>query len=272
LKSKSLLFVINGLPANRPENYEAEVMLMLQDIIQIPIPEDHICYLNHIDQNSSEERKELKNQLLNFIVELSPAEHIKSHDIHLKVDDISKLKKEIEEMIKEFELNKIHFQEQIHQQQERYDALMMNNKEDRDFFQRIIERQSEETAELRTNQAKLFVQMQEAQTTKLADMQSRMEEMQSEYQRNIEQMATESADQARLTKIALKMSEDAQNELLGKIRELKAQPPPTVVTEESSVSPFFHNHSSMSLLFKTVPLNTKQLFICVIFSVLSRVL
>ncbi|CAF4980690.1 unnamed protein product, partial [Rotaria sp. Silwood1] len=37
LNIKSLLLVVNSLPADRPKTYEGEVMLMLQDIIQVAV-------------------------------------------------------------------------------------------------------------------------------------------------------------------------------------------------------------------------------------------
>jgi hypothetical protein len=244
LKSKSLLFILNGLPASRPKNYEGEVTLMLQDIIQVPIREDRICFLNHIDKNSSTERQELKNQLLSFVVELTPAEHIKSHDIHLRVDEVASLKKQIEEMTEAFQQNKIYFENEIREQQKRYDALIADRKDDRDFFQRIIERQGQEAGELRQVQTKLFSQMHDSQTTQLSEMQRQMETMQIEYQKRIEDMTTQTTEQAQMTRAALEASREAQNELYKKISEMNNRPTQLFIAkddsdDDNSVRPFF---------------------------------
>ncbi len=230
--------MINGLPTSRPENYEAEVMLMLQDVIQMPVREDHVCFLNHIDPTNSEERKELKRQLLNVIVELTPAQHVKSHDIHLRVDEVASLKKQIEEMTKAFQENKIYFENEIREQQKRYDTLIADRKDDRDFFQRIIERQSEESGELREAQTKLLSQIQNSQMAQVSAMERQMETMQHEYQNRIDEMATQNAEQAKITRETLKQSLQTQNELSQKINEFKNAPPPVI--KEDSVSPSFY--------------------------------
>lgn len=220
--------MINGLPAARPNNYEAEVMLMLQDIIQMSVREDHVCFLNQIDRSNSAERAELKRQLLRVIVELTPAEHVKSHDIQLRVDEVASLKKQIEEMTKAFEANKIHFENEIREQQKRYDSLIADRREDRDFFQRIIERQSEESGKLRETQTQLFSQLHEAQTAQLSTMENQMEQMRESNQKIVHEMSIQNAEQAKITRETLKQSAETQNALSQKIQGLQnRQNPPS---------------------------------------------
>jgi hypothetical protein len=275
LKIKSLLFIINGLPVSRPKNYEGEVMLMLQDIIQMPINENHVCFLNHIDQKNSEERQELKKQLLNFVVELTPTEHVKEHDIQLRVDEVASLKKQIEEMTKAFQENKIYFETEIREQQKRYDVLIADRKEDRDFFQRIIERQGEEAGQLRQTQTKLFSQMQEAQTTQMSTIQRQMETMQNQYQERIEDLTIDAVGQALITRSTLEASREIQNELHQRVFELskpQIQPDTRKSNKSSSVRPLFRNNILTSCCFMIGDflslLSTNQIFVCIIFSAL----
>ncbi|CAF0875175.1 unnamed protein product [Didymodactylos carnosus] len=234
LSIESLLLVVNGLPATRPKNYEGEVMLMLQDIIKVPVTADRVSFLNHINRESFEERQALKNQLLSVIVELSPTEHIKTHDIHLKVDEVAMLKKQIEEMTKAFEQNKIYFQNEIREQQKRYDDLATNQKNEADHFRRIIERQTEEAKEIRQEEAVRSQNMQKAYTSQLLAMQNQMKAMQAEHERLTQEMGTKNKVDSQLIRQALEASNRAQTELTQKILELQNRPPVVVQGKKKS--------------------------------------
>ncbi|CAF1376714.1 unnamed protein product, partial [Rotaria sordida] len=226
LNIESLLLVVNGLPATRPKNYEGEVMLMLQDIIQVPIAAERVCFLNHIDRENSNERQALRKQLLSFIVELSPTEHVKAHDIRLKVEEVAMLKKQIEEMAKEFNANKVHFEDEIRQQQKRYDDLITHQKAETESYHRIIERQAEEAKEMR--------QSQEAQ---VQQMQQQLETMQQEHQRLRDEMATKTKAEAQAMQRALEASNQAQLALMNKMVEIQSRPP-TVIEQSRRPSCF----------------------------------
>ena len=213
LNIESLLLVVNGLPASRPENYEGEVMLMLQDIIQVPVAAERVCFLNHIDRENLKERQALRKQLLSAIVELSPTEHIKAQSIHLRVDEVTMLKQQIEEMTKAFDKNKIYFENEIRQQQTRYDDLIRNQKDEADSFRRIIERQTEESKEMR--------QSQEAQ---VQQMQQQMKKMQTEHRQLTQEIATKSQAEARAMQKALEASNQAQMQLMQKMMEIQNRP------------------------------------------------
>jgi hypothetical protein len=217
LQIESLLLVVNGLPAGRPKNYEGEVMLMLQDIIQVPVAAERVCFLNHIKLENSEERQALRNQLLNAIVELSPTEHVKAQDIHLKVDEVTMLKKQIEEMTKAFENNKSHFENEIRDYQKRYDELITNQKTETDSMRRIIDRQTEETGEMRRRQEDDVRQMQQ-----------QMEAMRTDHQQLTLKMATASKEQAQALQAALQASQQQQNELMKQIIGILSRPPTVI--------------------------------------------
>jgi hypothetical protein len=224
LQIESLLLVVNGLPAGRPKNYEGEVMLMLQDIIQVPVAAERVCFLNHIKRENSEERQALRKQLLNAIVELSPTEHVKAQDIHLKVDEVTMLKKQIEEMTKAFENNKIHFENAIRDHQKRYDELITNQKTETDSMRRIIDRQTEETGEMRRRQE-----------DEVRQMQQQMEAMRTDHQQLTQSMATASKEQAQALQAALQASQHQQHELMKQIIGIQSRPPTVIDGGKRSV-------------------------------------
>ncbi|CAF2597897.1 unnamed protein product [Rotaria sp. Silwood2] len=236
LNIKSLLLVVNSLPADRPKTYEGEVMLMLQDIIQVPVAPERVCFLNKINNENSDERRGLKNQLLRAIVELTPTEHKKTADIRLNVDEVTFLKQQIEKMTEQFEQNKIFFQNEIQQHQKRYDDFVVQQKVESDHFRRIIERQAEDARETREAQEAQIQQMQSAHANQLSAMQQQMESMQARHERLTEELESRRGVDTSAIESALNASKEAQDELRAKIEELQNRPPEVRYESSSSVS------------------------------------
>jgi hypothetical protein len=183
---------------------------MLQDIIQMPISENRVCFLNSINRESIEERQALRNQLLISIIDLSPTKHIKAQDIRLQVDEVNMLKNQIEEMTKAFEQNKIFFEDKIRGQQELYDDLIIKQKAETVHFQRIIDEQIVETNKMKEKQAAEVQQMQE-----------QLRKMQAEHQRLTEEMVNKSRAETEAIRKALEQSTQAQAQLRQQITDLQ---------------------------------------------------
>lgn len=224
------MIVINGLPVIRPENYEGEVILMLQKVISVPPSTERVCFLNHININNFDERQALRNQLLQIVVELTPTEHIKTDDIHLEVDEVAKLRKQIQEMKKTFQLNKIYFEEKIREQQQRYDELVATQKSEADHFRRIIERQVEENKKTRETQKQQFETIQQAHESHLSMMKTQTETIQEEHQKLVKSMMEKSKSEIELVCSALEKSSQMQEELQKKITDLQKSKENSVCT------------------------------------------
>ncbi|UJR17942.1 hypothetical protein I4U23_004841 [Adineta vaga] len=234
LNIKSLLLVVNGLPEDRPSNYEGEVMLMIQDIIQISVSPERVCFLNQIDRGNSKERQALKEQLLRAIVELTPTKHMKVQDIHLRVDEVAALKQQIEEMTKAFEQNKKFFQEEIRQHQKRYDEFVARQTDESDQFHRIIERQTVETKKMRESQNDQMKQMEQAHAEQLSRLEEELKDMQTEHERLENKLENKNKNEANEIKKQLQRSIEAQNELRAKLEELSNRKPEVIYQTESS--------------------------------------
>ena len=219
--TKSLLIVINGLPMNRPPNYEGEVILLLVDILEREIPEKRICFLNCINRENIEERVILRNQLLSCILDLSPKEHIKAHDIHLQVDEVAMLKAQIQEMTETFKKNQIFFEDKIREHQQRYDDLIIQQKVEAEQFQRIIDEQNEETK-----------RMKEEQEAQVRQMEEEIRRMQEDYKRMKQEMKNKSNPEAALILQALQDSQRAQEQLRLEIARLQNTPPQVIYRSE----------------------------------------
>jgi hypothetical protein len=217
LNTESLLIVFNGLPSSRPKNYEGEVMLMLQDIIQVPISENRVCFLNHINRERIEEQQALRNQLLSSIIDLSPTKHIKVQDIRLQVDEVTMLKNQIKEMTEEFEKNKIFFEDKIREQQKLYDDLIIKQKAEADHFQHIIDEQIVENRK-----------MKEKQVAEAQQMQEQLRKMQAEHQQLTQEMASKSHAESEAIRKALEQSNQVQAQLRQQITDLQNRRIPTV--------------------------------------------
>ena len=207
----------------RPPNYEGEVILLLVDILNRPIPEKRICVLNLINRENIEERTILRNQLLSCILDLSPREHIKKHDIRLQVDEIAMLKAQIQEMTETFKKNQIYFEGKIREHQQRYDDLIIQQKADAEQFQLIIDKQSEETK-----------RMKEEQEAQVRHMEEEMRRMQADYQRMTQEMMNKSNAEAALIRKALQDSQRVQEQLRSEIARVRNATPRVIYRTENS--------------------------------------
>ncbi|CAF1398521.1 unnamed protein product [Adineta steineri] len=213
LKVESLLLVVNRLPVVRPKNYEGETILLLQDILGREISEKRICFLNHINRDDIDERAALRNQLLSSIVELSPREHIKQQDICLQADEVAILKEDIRKMIRQFEENKLFFENEIREHQKRHEDLVMQQKAESERFQHIIDQQVKEAKE-----------MEEKRVAEIRQMEERLRHMQAEHQRQTTELITESDTGAALIPQLLLRSQQAQEQLKQQITSLQNRP------------------------------------------------
>lgn len=229
LNAQSLLFIVNGLPKNRPQNYEGQVLLMLQDIIKFPVAPERVCFLDQIKQDSADERQAMKSQLLQFIIELTPTFHTKQQDIHLRVDEVSFLKEQIKQMTNVFEDNKIYFQNEIRQQQARYDRFVENQRAESEHFRRIIERQHADADEMRREQEKKLEQSQQAHTSQISIMQEQIKNMREEHERLSAEMAAARASEKESIQKALEQSRAAQEALQRRLEALINRPPQIIV-------------------------------------------
>lgn len=234
LNIDSLLIVVNGLPEVRPDNYEGEAMLMLQDVTKVVIKPERVCFLNQIKPDDRKAKENLRNQLLRFIVELTPTEHYKIQDIHLRVDEVSMLKKHIEDMTKAFEENKLTLKKEIEDHQKRYDQFVAEHKVEQDHFRRIIDRQAEDARGMNERQQEQFQQLQQAHQQQLAMMQTQMQSMQQRHGDLERQLKTKDTESQQAILKALRASQDAQDRLDKKIKDLADRKPEVIVEKKKS--------------------------------------
>lgn len=210
LNIDSLLLVVNNHSGNRSTNYEGETMFMLQHTIETTGSINRVSFLNSINIDSSEERQNLKSQLLRAIVELSPTQHTKLHDIYLIADEITMLKHRIFEKIKQLEINKSSYECEIHEEQKRYDVFLANQKHKSHPFSLIFQIQPPDF--------KIMIQIQHAKNNELMTLKQKLKKMETHDQQLTKEMLNTS------TQLALETSKQTQIELQKKIIELENQP------------------------------------------------
>ncbi|CAF1996323.1 unnamed protein product [Rotaria magnacalcarata] len=150
LKVESLVLIVNGAPKKRLEDYEGEVIVLLKELIQVSC--QSLCVLDMIDENNQSERKKLKNQLLQAIVERTPRDHIKKQDLELQREEVRKAKAEIKVLQADFQ-NKLQMHEnQIKEQQRMYDKKFDEIRNQNELMQVLIENQRKEQENQRKEQ------------------------------------------------------------------------------------------------------------------------
>ncbi|CAF1449509.1 unnamed protein product [Adineta ricciae] len=88
--TKSLLLIVNGIPADRPRDYEAKTAQLLEELTSIDK-----SYIYFIEKSTSENSKrDIRDLLCEAISKCDPVHHERKHDIELMSDEISRLKME----------------------------------------------------------------------------------------------------------------------------------------------------------------------------------
>ncbi|CAF2068450.1 unnamed protein product [Rotaria magnacalcarata] len=201
LKVESLVLIVNGAPKKRLEDYEGEVIVLLKELIQVSC--QSLCVLDMIDENNQSERKKLKNQLLQAIVERTPRDHIKKQDLELQREEVRKAKAEIKVLQADFQ-NKLQMHEnQIKEQQRMYDKKFDEIRNQNELMQVLIENQRKEQEnqrkeqEKRDNEHKEAIQRANELTVKLrAEVQAEKRARQQAEQRVKEQTEQRTREQA----------------------------------------------------------------------------
>lgn len=121
-KMDSLLLIVNNLTTDRQNDYEGETITYLKQKVAIHF--EHICFLDEINKKNLAERQDLRKKLLDKMVHLKPHMHIKIQDIELQLSMIAELKKDIQELHKDFEGQRQKYRDQIRHQQDRYKAQL----------------------------------------------------------------------------------------------------------------------------------------------------
>ncbi|CAF1351857.1 unnamed protein product [Adineta steineri] len=86
----SMILIINGIPSNRPSDYDKKTTKLLQELTHIETT--HIYFIEEATSETS--KNKIHNLLRDAIAECEPNVHKKKHDIKLLADEISRLKKE----------------------------------------------------------------------------------------------------------------------------------------------------------------------------------
>jgi hypothetical protein len=144
-KLESLVIVVNGVPKDRPKNYEGEVTVLLEKLIKVSCKT--LCVLGTINKSNPDQRQELKNKLLQVIVERTPQFHKKEQEIELQRDEVRKAKEQIKALQADFQQNKEMYDEKIKEQQKVYDIMFGTIRNENEQMRHLIRQQSKEIGE-----------------------------------------------------------------------------------------------------------------------------
>jgi hypothetical protein len=183
---KSLVIIVNGLPKDRPKNYEGEVIVLLEELIKLPCR--NLCVLDTIDKNNQDEKQKLKNKLFQGIVERTPVDHKKKQDIELQSEDVRKEKEQIKALQTAFQQNIRIYEEKIKKQQTVYDEMFAIIRNENEHIWRLIERQTEETRELQNRMHEQEAAYKKKQEQQDAEHREEIHKMQKEHEKAIQDL------------------------------------------------------------------------------------
>jgi len=127
---KSLLMVINNMPEDRDADYEGKTITFLREMIIMQEPLKNFCFLEQIRKKNKQEAEQLRETLMQAVLETEPKVHEKKENILIEKDKIDGLMKEIEEKQKEFQEKTSEMKAQFAAEQRRHEADIKKRKEE----------------------------------------------------------------------------------------------------------------------------------------------
>ena len=161
-KPESLVLIVNGLLKDRPRTYEGEVIVLLEELIKRSCA--NLCVLDAINKNNLYERQQLKEKLLQVIVERKVHLHEKKQEIELQSEEVRKAKAQVRELQEDFQRNKQMYKEEIEKQQKLHHDMFNAIRNENEHMWNLMKRQVEETQQLKDQmkaQADVFKAKQE---------------------------------------------------------------------------------------------------------------
>ncbi|CAF3927581.1 unnamed protein product [Rotaria sp. Silwood1] len=134
--STSLVLVVDGIPVDREKNYEGETIVLLRNLIKSDAEYHNICFLDWINKRNNEEKCQLRDKLLQGVLDAAPTKHHKRQDIHLQMDEIISLKDQYNQIQSEFKKQREKYRTEIEKFQQRHEQEM---KEKQQVFKRMKE-------------------------------------------------------------------------------------------------------------------------------------
>ncbi|CAF4573062.1 unnamed protein product [Rotaria sp. Silwood2] len=88
----SLIVIVNGLPRKRSINYNEDTRKTLIDLLGMKLR--HVCFIDQLDATNIK-NYDIRQHLLDAISNAYPRKHIKTDDIHVKNDEVDRLKTDL---------------------------------------------------------------------------------------------------------------------------------------------------------------------------------
>lgn len=123
----SLLIIVNGLPVNRPKKYNEETAQALSDFLGMK--PRRLCFIDQLNSTEIEKKRNVREYLLDCLVQMSPQIHLRTNQIGLIDDQIDNLQKDLDRLQFQYDEEQIEYEEilrQIEQLSAANECLMSN--------------------------------------------------------------------------------------------------------------------------------------------------
>jgi hypothetical protein len=121
---KSLMFVLNNIPSNRPSTYEGKFFALLTKMLNpMPISLENMFFLDTLNSEDNEKFGTTHDRLLHFIAHHHENEQKMQADIIIQSNELRMLREALKEQYLEAEKNKQELELQIKQMAEEYEAV-----------------------------------------------------------------------------------------------------------------------------------------------------
>ncbi|UJR07402.1 hypothetical protein I4U23_011688 [Adineta vaga] len=219
-QSRALVIVVNGLPRKRAYDYEGTTLVLLQQLLRnTDVNNTNVCFLDIIDPDNSTNKQRIKEQLLQVIVNFTPAEHRKRQEIETMSDRLQSEIKRTREQQAQFEIERKKYMKEIEYNQELLNKAIREQRSEAESHKKALRRQEE----MFERQCQRFEKELERDKNQLEVLRKEMNEAQMYYK--------QLQNDDKTTSTALKQAQDEYNELKKQVTQLntkiKSQQPPS---------------------------------------------
>ncbi|CAF1337225.1 unnamed protein product, partial [Didymodactylos carnosus] len=96
-RPESLVLVVNGIPKERPNDYEETTLALLQKLLKgVDVNNHNLCFTDLINVDDPKEKQVLKDRLLSVVMNFTPKTHEKKQDIQTVISELKKRADEIQ--------------------------------------------------------------------------------------------------------------------------------------------------------------------------------
>ncbi|CAF0769544.1 unnamed protein product [Didymodactylos carnosus] len=163
-RPESLVLVVNGIPKERPNDYEETTLALLQKLLKgVDVNNHNLCFTDLINVDDPKEKQVLKDRLLSVVMNFTPKTHEKKQDIQTVISELKKRADEIQEQQAKLEAEREKHRKQMEEQKRIAEQQMAEQRRrEEELRQRLEQKEKQRISGIRHRTVQRAAQEAEA--------------------------------------------------------------------------------------------------------------